>query len=126
MSVVMWLALILQFCSVALLRIFLGKTWLRRPGAVLVLASVVYDGISQVLLSFPAVAQWDNFRNGIQPGFIAEADLIMSAGMLALSVAFLLTGSRHETPTSDADTALAATVLDWRVLWRWRACRWRS
>lgn len=59
MSVTLWLALVLQFCSVALLRIFLGKTWLRRPGTLLVLASVVYDGLSQVLLSFPSIGQWD-------------------------------------------------------------------
>jgi hypothetical protein len=66
MSVAMWLALVLQAASVALLRVFLGKTWLRRPGTLLILASVVYDGVSQVLLSFPSVGRWDAFRNGIQ------------------------------------------------------------
>jgi hypothetical protein len=117
MSVVLWLALVPQFASVALQRMFLGKTWLRRPVTILVLASVVYDGLSQVLLAFPSIAQWDTFRNGIQPGFIAEADLIMSAGMLAFTVAYLATcGPRQEPPLPPADVADAARVLDWRLL----------
>jgi hypothetical protein len=117
MTVTLALALALQFCSVALLRLFLGKTWLRRPGTLLVLASVVYDGLSQVLLAFPSIAQWDIYRNGIQPGFIAEADLLMSAGMLAFTVAYLLTcGPRREAPAAPVDAALAARVLDWRIL----------
>jgi hypothetical protein len=117
MSVTMWLALVLQFASVALLRLFLGHTWLRRPGTLLMLASVVYDGLSQILLSFPSVAQWDTFRNGIAPGFIDEADLMMSAGMLAFTVAYLRTcGPRREAPAEPGDAALAARVLDWRIL----------
>lgn len=117
MSVTLWLALLLQLCSVALLRIFLGKTWLRRPGTLLVLASVVYDGLSQVLLSFPSIGAWDIYRNGIQPGFIAEADLLMSAGMLVFTVAYLVTcGPRREAPAAPEDAALAAKVLDWRIL----------
>jgi hypothetical protein len=117
MSVTLWLALVLQFCSVALLRLFLGKTWLRRPGTLLVLASVVYDGASQVLLSFPSVAAWDTFRNGIQPNFIGEASLVLSAGMLAFTVAYLGTcGPRREAPAAPEDVALAAKVLDWRIL----------
>ena len=117
MSVMLWLALVLQFASVALLRMFLGKTWLRRPGTLLVLASVVYDGVSQVLLSFPSVGQWDTFRNGIQQSFIDEANLIMSAGMLAFTFAYLLTcGPRGEVAPLPGDAALAAKMLDWRVL----------
>jgi hypothetical protein len=117
MSVTLWLALFLQFASVVLLRLVLGKAWLRRPVTLLVLASVVYDGLSQVLLSFPSVAQWDTFGNGIQPGFIAEADLVMSAGMLAFTVAYLVTSGPHrEAPAAPEDTALAARVLDWRLL----------
>lgn len=117
MTVTMWLALVLQFASVVLLRMFLGKTWLRRPGAVLVLASVVYDGVSQVLLSFPSVAQWDIFRQGIQQSFIGEADLVMSAGMLAFTVAYLATcGPRREVAPLPGDAELAARVLEWRIL----------
>jgi hypothetical protein len=117
MSVTLWLALVLQFCSVAMLRLFLRKTWLRRPGTLLVLASVVYDGASQVLLSFPSVAAWDIFRNGIQPNFIDEASLVLSAGMLAFTVAYLGTcGPRREAPAAPEDAALAAKVLDWRIL----------
>jgi hypothetical protein len=114
MSVAMWLALVLQAASVTLLRVFLGKTWLRRPGTLLILASVVYDGVSQVLLSFPSVGRWDAFRNGIQQSFTDEADLVMSTAMLAFTVAYLMTcGPRREAPPLPGD---AAKVLDWRVL----------
>ena len=41
MSVTLWLALLVQFATVALLRLGLGKTWLRRPATILVLASVI-------------------------------------------------------------------------------------
>src|ERR1700733_149238 len=117
MTVTLWLALVLQFVSVALLRLFLGKTWLRRPGTLLVLASVVYDGLSQVLLAFPSIGQWDIYHNGIQQSFIAKAGLIMSAGMLAFTVAYLLTcGPRREAPAAPEEAALAAKVLDWRIL----------
>src|ERR1700735_3748911 len=113
MSVTLWLALVLQFVSVGLLRLGIGKAWLRRPVTLLVLASVVYDGVSQVLLSFPSVAQWDTFRHGIQPGFIDEADLIMSAGILALTVAYLLAvRARRDTPPVTGPV----TLPDWRVL----------
>lgn len=113
----MWLALVLQFASVALLRIFLGKTWLRRPGTLLVLTSVVYGGVSQVLLSFPSVRQWDGYLNGLQPTYAAEAALVLAAGMLAFTVAYLLAEPRRgETPPSAADAAAAARVLDWRLL----------
>lgn len=116
MSVTLWLALVLQFVSVALLRLFLGKTWLRRPGTLLVLASVVYDGVSQVLLSFPSVAQWDVFRSGIAPGYEADAALLLSAAMLAYTAGFLLTGRGGQEPGAPADAALCARVLDWRLL----------
>src|SRR6204780_2870914 len=106
MSVTMWLNLLLQFASVALLRIGLGKMWLRRPVTLLVLASAVYDGVSQVLLSFPSVATWDPYREGIQQRYIAAAALLMSAGMLAFTIAYLLTGpARREAPLRGDDAA---------------------
>jgi hypothetical protein len=116
MSVTVWLALVLQFASLALLRMFLGKTWLRRPGTLLVLASVVYDGVTQVLLSFPSVAQWDTFRNGIAPAYEADAALLLSAAMLAYTIGFLVTGRGRLQAPSSADVALCARVLDWRLL----------
>jgi hypothetical protein len=64
MSSVMWLALLLQFAAVVLLRVGLGKAWLRRPVTLLVLASVVYDGLSQVMQAFPSVAAGDTSATG--------------------------------------------------------------
>jgi len=113
----MWLAQALQVASVALLRAFLGKRWLRRPGTLLVLASVVYDGVSQVLLSFPSVGQWDIFRNGIRQPFIDGADLIISTGMLAFTIAYLVACDRRDNALQrGADAVFTARVLDWRWL----------
>jgi hypothetical protein len=117
MSATLWLALFLQFASVALLRLVLGETWLRRPLTLLVLASVMYDGLSQVLLAFPSVAAWDTFRKGIQPGFVAEADVVMSAGILAFTASYLMTRpAQHDTPPREGAAAFAARALDWRLL----------
>jgi hypothetical protein len=117
MSATMWLALLLQVTAVALLRLGLGKLWLGRPVSLLVLASLAYDGVSQVLLAFPSIAAWDIFRLGIDQGYIDEADLIMSAGMLGLTITYLLArGAPHDAPPSEDDATFAARVLDWRLL----------
>jgi len=116
MTVTQWFALVLQFASLALLRVFLGKRWLRRPATLLVIASVVYDGVIQVLLSFPSVAQWDYFRNGIASEYEGDAMLLLSAGMLAFTAGFLLTGRGRQEPPSAESTAACAKVLDWRLL----------
>ncbi len=113
MSVTLWIALLLQFATMALLRLGLGKLWLRLPVTLLVLASMVYDGLSQVLLAFPSVRPWDTFRNGIQPGYIDEATLILSAGMLAFTIMYLVTARRG---TAGDGAVIAAGALDWRLL----------
>jgi len=110
-------ALLLQFAAVMLVRHRLGVTWLRRPVTLLLLAAVVYQGASAVLLAIPSVAAWDYFRVGIQPAFTDSATLLISAGMLALAVGYVLTHPQRVLPTaSDADIRAAARVLDWRVL----------
>jgi hypothetical protein len=108
-------ALLLQLAAVALLRHRLGRTWLRRPVTLLVLASVVYDGVSPLLMTAPSIRQWDNYRTGVQPQYADQAALIMSAGMLALTVAYLL--ARPERAMAEpGDLRLAARMLDWRLL----------
>jgi hypothetical protein len=121
MSAVLAFSLLLQALSIALLRHRLGETWLRRPVTLLVLASVVYDGVSQVLLSFRPVSRWDGFRIGVPPGWTDEATLVMSAGMVALTVAYLLTGPERSCagPARGGREAVAR-VLDWR--WLAAAC----
>jgi len=116
MSVTLWLALLVQLATLALLRLGLGRTWLRRPGTILVLASVIYDGVIQVLLSFPSVAQWDTDRYGIASGYEADAALLLSAGMLAYAIGFLVTGRGRRQAPSRADVAHCTRVLDWRLL----------
>lgn len=116
MSPLLATALIIQGATLWLLRLGLGEDWLRRPMTILVLASTVYDGLSQVLLALPSVQPWDIYRDGIQDVFIAKADLIISAGMLVLASGCLLTGRGRQERATEGDAALAARVLDWRLL----------
>jgi hypothetical protein len=116
MSPVLAIALIVQGATLCLLWLGRGEHWLRRPMTILVMASMVYDGLSQVLLAFPSVRSWDIYRDGTQDAFIAKADLIISAGMLALAVGYLLAGRGRQESATDSAVALAARVLDWRLL----------
>jgi hypothetical protein len=115
MSATLWTALLFQLTAVLLLRHRLGKLWLRRPATLLVLASVVYQGISAVLLAFPSVRYWDNFRNGLQQSYVDSATMVMSAGMLAFTVAYLLTRPERAV-ASVAGLRDAGRALDWRWL----------
>ncbi len=115
MSAVLTLALLLQVIEIALLRNRLGKAWLRHPGALLVVTSAIYIGMSPMLLSFPSVRYWDIYQRGVQQTYIDQATLIMAMGMLAFTLCYL--ASRPELGNADSgDLALIAQVLDWRVL----------
>ena len=117
MTTTLLAALLVQCVMVALLRHRLGRRWLRRPVTVLVLASVVEQGIGPALLAVPSIGMQDTFRLGVQVGFINSADLIMSIAMLALTCTYLLTHpERTVTRRRSADTAIAARTLDWRLL----------
>jgi hypothetical protein len=110
-------ALLLQLAAVALLRHRLGRTWLRRPVTLLVLASVVYDGVSPLLMTVPSVGKWDIYRQGIAPQYADEAVLVLAAGMLALTVAYLLTRPERSVPGMvPADIRAVTRALDWRLL----------
>jgi len=111
------LALFAQLVAVLALRHRLGKTWLRRPVVLLVLASVVYNGLSQVLLSIPSIGQWNIYRRGVPQSFADRASLIMSAGMLAFTACYLLTRPEQARAVpGEHDVRVAARVLDWRLL----------
>ena len=117
MSATLLLALLLQGVAIVLLRCRLGRPWLRRPVTILVLTSMVYQGLSSVLLLLPSIREWDTFRNGIQPSILDEATLIMSAGMLAFTTAYLLTKPERVRAAPDgASIPELAQALDWRVL----------
>jgi hypothetical protein len=117
MSVTSWTALLLQVVAVLLLRHRLGRTWLRRPVTLLVLTSVVYQGVSPVLLSFPSIGYWDIYRLGVQHSYVDDANLIMSAGIMAFTVAYLLTKPGHVMAVPEpGDARYAARILDWRLL----------
>ncbi len=110
-------ALLLQVISAVLLRHRLGKTWLRRPGTLLVLTSALYLGLSPALMSIGSVGKWDAYRKGVQQPYVDEATLIMSAAMLAFTLAYLLTQpQRVMAVPQPADIGGAARALDWRLL----------
>ena len=110
-------ALLVQFVMIALMRHRLGRRWLCRPVTVFAATSVVYLGIAPALLAVPSIGATDTYRRGIDRGYIDAADLIMSAAMLALTLAYLLTRpERAVTRDAGPGTTIAARVLDWRLL----------
>ena len=117
MSVVMLFALLLQAASIVLLRLRLGKTWLRRPVTLLILTSAAFQGMSPLLLSFPSVRAGDIYVTGISQHFTDEAALIMAAALLVFTIAYLLTlPERSGTQAGTADVRALSQALDWRLL----------
>jgi hypothetical protein len=117
MTVTLAFGLFVQALAVTALRYCLGPHWLRHPVALLILVSVVYQGVAPLLLIIPSVATWDIYRTGVQQGYTDSGTLLMSAGMLALTAAYLLTRpERAGNPPGEDDAAFAARVLDWRLL----------
>jgi hypothetical protein len=117
MTVTLVTALLLQAAAVALLRHRLGQTWLRRPVVLLVLASVVYDGLSPLLLAIPSIQRWDIYRQGVQQSYVDQGVLVLATGMLALTFCYLL--ARPERVMAAAgphDIRHSARILDWRLL----------
>lgn len=110
-------SLCLQAGQLLLLRLGLGRAWLRRPVTWLVMTGILYTGLSAALLSYPAVSIWDPYRLGIGERYLDEADLILSVAMLALVIGYLLAQPWRSTVTAGGlDTALAARILDWRLI----------
>jgi hypothetical protein len=107
-------ALFLQVISLVILRLRLGPGWLLRPVTLLVLVSVVCDGVSQILLLEPSVAAEDNFRIGIPRALIGPAAALLSAAMLAFTVAYLFLRPERANATG-ADVERTRRLLDWRV-----------
>lgn len=117
MTATLALALLLQLFAVVLLRHRLGKSWLLRPATLVVIISVVYNGVTQVMLLSPSVAAQDPYRTGIAAPFIPQAALLLAGCSLALTVAYLA-GVPERSPlgAGPADVPALARALDWRVL----------
>jgi hypothetical protein len=99
-----------------LLRCRLGRLWLRRPITILVLTSVVYQGLSSVFLLLTSIREWDTYHNGIQSSIPDDATLITSAGMLAFTTAYLLTKPERAQAARDRTSIPElARALDWCV-----------
>ena len=117
MSATLVTALCLQAVAVALMRHRLGPGWLRRPMTLVVLAAALYQGVSEVLLAIPSIRVWDYYRVGIDQRYIDSATLIMSIGLLALVICYLVTKPERAAATmSGQDTLMAARTIDWRII----------
>lgn len=119
MGVTLTAALLLQAVEITLLRHRLGRRWLRHPVSIMILVSVAYQGISPILLAIPSIGAWDSYRTGIQQSYVDSATLVMSASMLAFTIAYLLIRPERSAPQpSRDDVAVTLKALDWR----WLAC----
>ena len=117
MSLTLLTALFLQAIMLTLLRHRLGRHWLRRPVTLLVITSVIYEGLSPVLLEIPSINAQNIYRLGVAQHFTDQATLLMSAGMLALTVAYLFTRpERVMSVPGENDLQATVKVLDWRFL----------
>jgi uncharacterized membrane protein len=113
----MLMALLLQVVAVVLLRHRLGQYWLRHPVTLIVLASAVYQGLSPVLLIFQPIGALDSYRNGVQQNFTNSATLLMSAEMLAFTIAYLITRpERTDVMAGSANVRNVIKALDWKWL----------
>lgn len=121
MTVTLLTGLLLQVVAIVLLRHRLGHYWLRRPVTLIVMTSAVYQGLSPILLTFQSIGVWNYYRNGVQQSFISSAVLLMSAGILAFTITYLMTlPERAEVVPESADIGRAIKALDWR--WLTGAC----
>jgi hypothetical protein len=121
MTITLLTALFLEALAIILLRHRLGRPWLRHPVTLIVLASAIYQGLSPALMVIPSIGAWDKFRIGIAPGFADDATLLISAGMLAFTVAYLMTHPERALRAADPDAIrAAAATLDWK--WLTGAC----
>jgi hypothetical protein len=110
-------ALFLQAISLSLLRHRLGHRWLRHPVPLIALASVVYQGLSPLLLTVPSIREGDIYRTGVQQVYADRATLIMSAGMLVFTIAYLLTRPERIVVAADeVSVQITVKALDWRWL----------
>ena len=117
MNLTLCTALCLQVLAVALMRHRLGRSWLRRPVTIFVFTAVIYNGITELLLTIPSVRVWDMNRIGIEQSYIDLGALYVSAGLLALVISYVATKpERGSAPIHCFDTAAAMRMLDWRIL----------
>jgi hypothetical protein len=119
MSVPLAAALLVQAFAIMLLRHRLGRRWLRHPASIMIVVSAAYEGLAPLLIAIPSVGVWDPYRAGIQQSFTDSATLVMSVGMLAFTVAYLMTCPERSVPQADLeDLTVMVKALDWR----WLAC----
>ena len=115
MTATLALGLLAEVVSLVLLRHRLGRGWLRRPAALMILVGCVYQGLTSVVLAFPSIGQWDSDRLGIAGPFSGDAALLLSVSLLAFTITYLVTQPQRILPAAPARQMLAR-ALDWRLL----------
>src|ERR1700761_3321056 len=117
MTVTLAGALLINVITIVVLSHLVGGRCRGHPVTLLVLISVIHQGLSPLIMSVPSIAAQDPFRLGISQEFTDEATFLLSACTLALTAAYLLTRpQRAEFSISQSDVRTLARVLDWRVL----------
>jgi hypothetical protein len=115
-SLLLLIALFLQAATLVLLRYRLGRGWLQRPFVLLAMAAVLYHGVSQLLLTIPAIRAGNIYLLGIDQHYVDEATLYMSAGLLVMAACYLATRPERATAAvPDSGVRLAARIPDWRL-----------
>lgn len=117
MTALLAIAVLLQVFALVFLRARLGAGWLLRPLVLVVVISVVYNGVTQMLLLWPSVALQDPYRTGVAAVFLPEAALLLAGCTLAMVVAYVLAGPEvFPVGGVAADVPALAWALDWRLL----------
>jgi hypothetical protein len=112
------IALLFMVGSVLLLRQGLGRTWLRRPFVLMILAACVYHGVSELLLLDDSIAHADILRLFVPAFWAHTGAMVVSFGMFAASVAYLvgLKAKGRDGVTDLSSVKAALRLLDWRLL----------
>ena len=106
-------ALLLQLASVALLRIRFGPQWLGRPYSVYVLTTLVYHGLSEIILRLSDVSKVATWRPPV--GFDDFGVFVAATALLATTVGYIWATGRGNVIVP-VDLIGVMRGLDMRIL----------
>ncbi|SHG29863.1 hypothetical protein SAMN05443575_1954 [Jatrophihabitans endophyticus] len=114
MTTSLLLGLILQAVAVALLFVVFRRSMFRRTGTYLLLAMVVFHGVTELLqLASGARSQ---YRSSIPQHSLDAWYLDIGAACVVYAAAYALVARRSPAPVTAGQVARVLTVFDWRVL----------
>jgi len=117
MSPLAALGLLLQVIALAVLWAKLGSTWYRHFGAIFIVMTVLYHGVSEVLIAlFP---DQNPYRPLFMQKYLTQFVLLVSVAILIFTVAYVCAvGPRPKrlVPPDDVGANLTKTIFDYRIL----------